>query len=204
MTGHMTPSDFLRSRGIDPRVVEERGLALALPEDAHVPPWARFGARGPKWVTAGYRLLLPLYDHHGEIRSARARYLGKRHPKSLAPDGHECTGLVMADALGLYLLKHGSRPEWWTPDAPPLRVVIAEGETDFLTFACEASDADEHAPAVLGVVNGSWTAELAARLPDGAHVIIATDNDDAGEKYAARIASTLAGRADLFRWRAAA
>ena len=199
----MTPSDFLRSRGIDPRVVEERDLAVALPEDTHIPPWARFGAH--PWPAAGYRLLVPLYDHHGEIRSVRARYLGKRHPKSLAPKGHECTGLVMADALGLYLLKHGLRPSWWTPDAPPLRVIITEGETDFWTAACEASDANEHAPAVLAVFNGSWTRQLASRFPDGCHVIIATDSDAEGEKYAAQIVESFKGRAvRLQRWRALA
>lgn len=192
----------LRDRGHDPRVVDERDLAIVLPQDTHVPPWARFGPR--TWPAAGYDLLFRLYDYQGELRSVLARRLGPGDgPKSTAPRGYERRGLVMADALGLHLLRTGSRPAGWTPDAPPLRVVIAEGEMSWLAFACEASDADEHAPATLGIVSGSWTEELAARIPAGSHVIIATDWDATGHKYAEQIASTLGGRdLSLFRWRA--
>ena len=56
------------------------------------------------------------------------------------------------------------------------------------------------APAVLGVTAGGWTEEIAKRIPAGARVILATDQDKAGEKYARSIAATLQGY-DLRRWK---
>ncbi len=43
------------------------------------------------------------------------------------------------------------------------------------------------------------TAELAAKIPAGVRVVIATDPDGPGETYARRIAATLAGRCELMR-----
>jgi hypothetical protein len=71
---------------------------------------------------------------------------------------------------------------------------VMEGTTDFLSSCCLWSDADDTAPAVVGVVNGSWCTEMAARIPDGVAVFIATDNDVTGEKYMATIVETLRER----------
>ena len=82
-------------------------------------------------------------------------------------------------------------------------VVVVEGLPAFLAWCADASDADEDAPAVLGILSGSWTAEHAARIPDGARIVIDTDHGDKngdGDRYAARIASTFEGRpVDLLR-----
>jgi len=53
-------------------------------------------------------------------------------------------------------------------------------------------------------VSGSWSAAIAARIPNGSHVVIATDNDAAGDKYAEIIAASLSGRVYLERRRQAA
>jgi hypothetical protein len=76
---------------------------------------------------------------------------------------------------------------------------VAEGEPDFLTWATRFSDADEAAPAVLGVVSGSWTTCIADRMPDGARMIVRTDHDEPGEKYAHTIQMTLRGRCTVLR-----
>ena len=48
--------------------------------------------------------------------------------------------------------------------------------------------------AMLGMVEGAWSAEIAARIPKDARVIVATHHDKNGDGYAAKIAATLAGR----------
>jgi hypothetical protein len=61
------------------------------------------------------------------------------------------------------------------------------------------SDANELAPAVLGIVNGSWTEEIAARIPDGTRVVVRTHSDGAGDDYAAKIVHSLSARCSLSR-----
>ncbi len=200
---------YLRSRGVDAIDVDDRRLAFALPEGVSLPSWACFGAH--RWTEIGNRLLVPLVDCKGEIRSVVARrVVDGESPKTLPPKGFGKSGLVWACPFMRTVLRDGM-PEWWTSDAPPLRIFIVEGDSDFLTAATGAaqglrwSDADEFAPGVLGITSGAWTAEIAARIPDGAELIVATDDDDAGWKYleviersvSARIA---AGTLRVSRW----
>ena len=97
----------------------------------------------------------------------------------------------MVDGVGRLLLREMTGPgTLW----------IAEGATDYLTCATAWGDAAEDAPAVIGILSGSWTPSIAARIPSGTRVVIAVDHDQAGEKYAARIAASLAGRCTLERW----
>ena len=104
----------------------------------------------------------------------------------------------MADPLARLLLASGA-PAWWRP----VRIVVCEGVPDWLTWASRYSDADLLAPAVLGIISGSWSQELAARVPDGAGVVVRQHPDDAGHGYAARIVATLRGRCDVRVARAA-
>tara|TARA_R100000700_G_scaffold18733_1_gene25401 strand:+ start:166 stop:501 length:336 start_codon:yes stop_codon:yes gene_type:complete len=78
-------------------------------------------------------------------------------------------------------------------------VVITEGGKDYLTWAARAgrvtpSDDGPETFAVLSVWEGAWSAEIAARIPDGARVTIRTHTDKKGDKYAETIAETLHGR----------
>jgi hypothetical protein len=203
---------YLESRGTDAVEVADRGLAFALPDGVTLPGWARW--RGRPWDALGHRLIVPLVDATGNVRSVLARRVEEgESPKTLFPAGHVRPGLLMACPLARLVLSAGALPEWWAADAPRLRVNVTEGDSDFLTAAVGPAkgvrwgDADLYAPATLGIESGSWTSELAARLPVGTHVVIATDNDDAGDRYAATIASALAplvcsGRLRLGRWRA--
>ena len=74
----------------------------------------------------------------------------------------------------------------------PTAIVIAEGVPDFLVWATKYSDANEDAPVVLGVIAGSWTDALAARVPRSATIYIRTHRDAAGIKYADAICESLA------------
>ena len=188
-------ASWCASRGFDGYAIEDRDLARALPAAAVVPRWATY--QGRPWTETGHRLLIPVFDAAGAMRSVRTiRIEGNGDtPKRLPPAGHRAAGLVLADPLARLLLAGQEREAW----PSPLRVVIVEGEPDFLTWGTRFSDADENAPAVVGVLSGAWTSEHAARIPDGAEVSIWTHNDCAGDHYADEVGRSLAARCSVSR-----
>jgi hypothetical protein len=136
-----------------------------------------------------------MYGPAGAVESVHARALAPREAngrdKAASPSGAEVRGLVLADARGVSMLRGEYRPA---------SLVIAEGPPDFLTWATRWSDADdESAPAILGVLAGSWSDEFAARVPSGLRVAVRTHRDGAGEKYAARIVASLVARCAVYR-----
>ena len=171
--------ELLESRAIRASDVDARDLARLIPEDAGgLPVWARY--QGDPWTTTGHRLLLPVYDATGAMRSVRAWKVSPFDaPKRLPPGGHKATGLVLANSYGLELLRG---------EYGPGRVLFVEGEPDWLTWALQATYP------VFGVLSGAWTAEHAARVCTGSDVLIRTHNDPAGDKYAAHIVETLRGK----------
>ncbi len=182
---------WLESRGLTVADVETWDLARALLSVGELPAWASF--RGVPWRPSGHRLVVPLYDAAGELRSVRARKLtGGDGIKELASAGFEVRGLVMACPMARRVLT-GDAPAWWPPT-----FIITEGTPDFLTWATRQSDANENGPAVLGIFSGAWTADLAARIPDGAEVILRGHEDEAGEGYMEKIAASLSGRCRIF------
>jgi hypothetical protein len=190
--------DYLAGRKVWPTLVTSFDLARALRAGKAVPTWAaRWDmdlGRPVSWVESGHQLIVPLFDERGLMRSVLARNIdGTAQIKSFAPTGFGRAGLLMADGFGRWLLANGQRPDWW-PGSTELRVVVAEGEIDFLMAAIQWSDAAECAPASFGVVSGSWSPEVAARIADGSTVVVATDPDKAGERYAVAIAESFAHR----------
>lgn len=175
-------SSWIRGRGLDPDAVDGRELARALPRDlSSLPQWAV--CRGGTWAETGYRMIVPMYGPMGEIVTVRAgRVVEGEGPKRRPPFGHKASGVVMADGFGVAMLRARRAPE---------RIVVCEGEPDFLTWATRTRDA---ATAVLAIVAGSWTAAMTARLPLGAMVIVRTDADAAGDRYAAEIIQSVKSR----------
>jgi DNA primase len=188
---------YLRGRSIEPAHVDEHELARVIAGDAELPRWATFKGDAPSarpWLALGFRLVLPTFDAAGAMRSVRAwRIVAGDGPKRLPPSGFRMGGLVLADGAGVAMLR-GSHV--------PRRVLVVEGEPDFLSVTTAASDADEDAPAVLGIPGtGAWSDELAARIPSGARVTVATHADDAGDGYAEAVRRALAKRCDVRRRR---
>ncbi len=196
---------YLRGRSLEPAHVDEHDLARVIPRGAALPSWASFKGDAPAarpWTATGHRLLVPTFDAAGAMRGVRAWRIRVRGPgedevKRLPPSGYRAGGLVLADSLARWVLEHGKAPE-----GGPLRLLIVEGEPDFLSVTTAVSDADEDAPAVLGIPGaGAWSDELAARIPSGARVTVATHADDAGDGYAEAVRRAIANRCDVRRRR---
>ena len=188
---------WLAGRAIPPDRVELHDLARAIPPGARLPRWA--GCRRVLW-SAYHRLVTRGWGATGAVESLHARAVGEPPvglPKGLWPAAGpgSARGLVLADGLGCQILKTGRPPKGWGGE-----LVVAEGVPDFLSWTTTCPVADESAPAILGVASGSWTSDLAARVPDGTRVVIATHHDGAGHRYAQTIAGTLAGRCEVRRW----
>lgn len=133
-----------------------------------------------------------IFDADGALCSLQARSVEsdpKPGEKAANPTGAHVAGLVFADGLALQLLR-GERTE-------PTDVVIVEGAPDYLTWATRwgTDGALEDAPAVFGVVAGSWRGAqgqaLGRRIPSGSRVVIRTHHDAAGDRYAEEICKTL-------------
>lgn len=185
---------WLRARKIDPVRVDADNLALALPKDAQeLPRWAKskMGDAWASWAESGHRLVLPLVDVAGNLRSVLARDITEHHreKKSLSPLGHARAGFFMRDSAARVALwpdrvhepAAGLTGGRWYDDAPERRIVIVEGEKKYLQHATLASDAAQHAPATIGIFSGSWTDALAALIPDGWVVRLALDPDGSAE-----------------------
>jgi hypothetical protein len=186
VTSDSDVAEYLRGRALDPELVEFKELAKALPSEGALPrwTWTRFGS----WRSAGYKLIVPMLDASGVLRSMRCwRVVAGEGPKRLPPSGHKASELVMADINGARMLRG---------EFDPRRIAITEGEPDFLSRSLVTNDPYG---ATIGIVSGSWTKAFAERIHVGAHVAIRTDNDDAGDRYAREIAMTLRRRAFLFR-----
>jgi hypothetical protein len=131
------------------------------------------------WAETGHRLVLPLFDAGGVMRSVIARAVVPSPRKSSTAGPR--SGLVMASSRAVAMLEHGELV------GGVERVVIVEGEIDFLTRVSLGEPV-----AVFGVFAGSWTAAHAARIPAGVDVAIRTDDDPAGAKYADGIVAAFA------------
>lgn len=181
---------YLAGRGLDVDSLWRRDLVRVLHEASPTFAWTTFGKR--TWFQAGYVILVPVFDHDGAMRGLRAWNPAPAEgmPKRIAPKGCTVRGLVMADFLGLPMLRGELLPD---------RVAIAEGEPDFLTLASETALLARGRWATLGVEAGAWTEAISGRVPDGARVTIWTHADGPGEKYAEDVARTLLGRCVISR-----
>lgn len=193
---------LLEQRCIDPTAVADRDLARAAPTRlGSLPSWAGFGGEDGKpwrsWPSVGLRLIVPLYDHHGRMRSVlfrRAFETGESWPpKSMGAKGFDRVGLAMACPFARQLLEERQWPAWWLEGALR-KIVVAEGETDFLTYAAEESDAGEAVAAVIGGFSGSWS--LLAHVPAQSVLVVQTHGDRAGARYASEILAAV-----MPRWR---
>ena len=184
-------ASWLVDSDVDPENVASIDLARALPRDLPLPGWARFA--GKPWNESGCRLIVPFYSAEGTMASLYARLLkpnaAARPPRSFPPVD-ESRGYVMANPGAVEVLESSRWPEghaWRT-------VIIAGGAVDFLQWASTVASA---APAVFGLVTGSWTGRIASRIPEGSRVIVRAHANPITERYALLITQHLKGRCEV-------
>lgn len=177
-------------RSIDPVLVADLALARVAPADGLYPAWA-CGSSGRSWTSMGYRVVVPLYDARGALRSLLFRFPAPGR-KSMGARDFQRAGLTMLCPVARQLLIDRCWPELWPQGSR--RIIVAEGELDHLTLATEWPD-NATPPAVIGGFSGSWS--LLKHIPSGNRLIIQTHEDEGGAKHASD-----ALRAVLPRWKA--
>lgn len=184
-----------RRPGLDLQQLELFDVARVLPAEVPCPRWARHAEAA--WSCSGHRLLAPLVDPHGRLRSLRARHLGGGEPKELAPTGHEVGGLVLACPLARALFGGSARVTAAARERVRANgLVIVEGTPAFWGWLSAFSDADENAPAVIGIASGGWQqvhadAVAAAGESASVRVILDVDPDPGGERLADQVLPSL-------------
>lgn len=184
---------WLAARQIDAARVARDDLARVL-----VTPIAGAEHDGRSWAR-GYSLVLPIYDARGTLAGVRARRTTTSHdtpPKELAPRGGRVRETVFANPAARALLA-GDTSVLSAVESGRAGVWVVEGAPDFLAMSVRTDDP------VIGLYAGAWSAEIAAAVPRGAHVLLATHDDPAGDALARAVVGTFAG--DVFlarvRWR---
>ena len=124
-----------------------------------------------QWIQ-DYPLVMPLYDYKGQPRSILGRsYKSKVKRKTTVPISYSTSNLFLANKLARNFMQKNSTPS---------TIWIVEGEIDFIT----ASQAN--IPCI-GIRSGSIDGLAMLPWSNKQKVIIATDNDEAGDRYASDI-----------------
>ncbi|WP_309895329.1 toprim domain-containing protein [Archangium sp.] len=180
---------YLAQRGFDVgwlTTPAARGLARILPppERFPYPAWWPY----PPEV---YRLALLAFEPDGAAASIQARAIRADLPaqdKTRNPRGFSYAGALFADDCGREFLRAGRARESM---AELEAVVVAEGLTDTLKLAQVASRHGRRW-AVLGMVAGSANAfRSLSAWPRSVPCWVATDGDEAGDRYALQVREAL-------------
>lgn len=85
---------WMDANGYATKLHAQWGSVVALPESAPVPRWAR--TRTEAWPRLGLRLLAPLCDARGLLRSVVAQSVSRDRPGAASPANHGHDALVVA------------------------------------------------------------------------------------------------------------
>jgi hypothetical protein len=162
--------------------LERAGLERKVPVLRALAADAQTGAGwAENWPREFYRVLLPLFDAGGAVRSLRARLCAGREtgaPKAISPAGFNVRGLVMMNPQAVEAIRNpgmaAQLESWW----------LFEGETDYLRAV---SDWQGKPRAIVGLLGGAMPDGLASAIPSGARVVSMMDHDEAGERYHRRL-----------------
>lgn len=189
---HLLSSDneavaYIRSRGIhDPVSLELWNICRVLPRRL-TPKWTYHSPSGgapQPWATTGHRLIFPLHDSTGRIRSVLARAIVPSDRKSTTAGPR--SGLILLDGVVLDWLRR------YRPVVDDAVLHVVEGEIDFM-LRCEAIQNEPLSHGVVGITSGAWKKAHAWKMPYPIHVRLDTDNDEQGDKYAKDIVATFEG-----------
>jgi len=154
----------------------------------------------PRWWPSSwasmYRWAVLAYEPNGEVGSIHARAVKDAGdgPKTRWPKDAAARGLLFANHRALAVLRGQAT------DAEA--VLVTEGLSDTV-IAATFYASERRRFAILGVTSGAAEAFAAVKWPKGLRCIVATDSDNAGEKYANEIRHALPGsvKVERMRWR---
>lgn len=159
------PGDAVRrwmvANGYDLDLHARWGSVVALPESAPVPFWACL--HGKAWPDLGLRLLAPLCDAQGALRSLVAQSVAPGRTGAAHPTCHEHDGLIVACPTARRPLMNKQQTR---------RVVIVGTFREWLRHA-ESMRRRGEATSVWGVLPQAWSKGLTAALADADVTLIA-------------------------------
>lgn len=143
-------------------------------------------------------LIFPAFNARGAMVSMHGRAIDREaEPKTRWPYRCNASGLLFADTLGVTFLRCCSQVQ----SVEGLEaVIIAEGATDTLKLS-QVVEAEDSTIAVLGYVAGSKHAVARILWPESVPCIVATDDDDVGDKYAMEIRKAISPTVPVYRVR---
>lgn len=174
-------ADWLRGRGYDPAAVRAARCVQVIPD--------RY--RWPEWWPSGHQrwpLVALLRDGAGTPAGMHGRAIDPEAPRKTSSPlrtdaGYSFSGLWMANPAARSMM---------LGKASPGRCLIVEGVTDFLR-ACDVTGSGDPLPILAGI-SGSFGRIDEIAWPDGCQIIVATDADAAGDRYAEHARRRLPGR----------
>ena len=136
------------------------------------------GKRMPWWPSfwsKEYPIVFPLYDHMGLCKSFLGRTMknAENRTKTRCPIGYSSRGLMLMNRSARRMANGVQHKEIW----------VAEGEMDFLAMSVRTDEP------VIGIRSGSTRHLHAIPISGKPTLYIATDLDEAGNKYAREIAA---------------
>ncbi len=167
---------MLSDRGINIKSICD--LCRVIPKNYDLPSWAIYRDDTHEkgrydWIMSGHRLIIPLYNHEGKIRSFKARCITGGSLKNVNPQDYSPAELCMANEAAQNMMADGSHADV---------AFFCEGEMDFLSLV----SCDDSGAAIFGIYSGAWSGKHTERLNTD-RVIFLTDNDDAGDAYKMRL-----------------
>jgi 5S rRNA maturation endonuclease (ribonuclease M5) len=176
---------YLRGRSLDPEFLSACGIVRCLTAEAQIDlheyhPSAEIGDLiVPVWGVATGGAL-------ADVRLWRVR------------DGERRARFRGADTIPGNVMANDAARRWLAGESVEV-LEICEGEPDL----CARVQAKNNS-AVIGIVNMSWTPELGAACERAGRIVILTDDDEAGERYAKTIYRSLSpeAQARCVRYRA--
>lgn len=139
------------------------------------------------WAKRGYLVIAPLYDGAGELVNIQARCVRPAHPKTLVPSGSRVSETVFANRAGLALLRGEC--------ANVNRVILGEGLTDSIALSFLTD-----VPALTSPGCGSAAKSIGPWVK-GRDLLLALDNDAAGERSIRPIAKEAYAHGATSVWR---
>lgn len=183
-------SSYCALRGISPKDLSALDIARSFPD----PKKHKYPTWWPSQRAAMWNLVTPAYNYAGVMTSIHARAISSNvKPKVLWPKGYMAKELIMVSPRGLAFLRK-------IPMMKLDYILIVEGIIDLFSssvWACRRQCTHGESIGVIGIVAGSAPALGKVSWGD-TKIVVASDEDNAGEKYFSKIIDII-GTSNIFR-----